>query len=120
MIKVFFDTEDASAHDKFQAWRAKHQDGVLLTLNTQTRGNLHGTRCPHFGSGPPYFSSSAFWGSLTTKKKVCASQAELLSWAKEKGVSVKRCEQCERAGFLTTKQTVSAPSRTFDIVMNPI
>jgi len=52
MITEFLDTEGASAHDRFQAWRTKHQDGVFLTLETRTRANLHGARCTHLGSGP--------------------------------------------------------------------
>ena len=78
MIKVFANSDEASAHDKFQAWRAEHQDGVFLTLQTQTRANLHGARCLHLGS-PPYFSSNAGFGSLTSTKKVCAPQSELLA-----------------------------------------
>jgi hypothetical protein len=70
MIREFFDTGNVSTHDQFQTWREKHQDGVFLTLNTQTRANLHGARCRHLGSGPPYFSSNAGFGSLTAKKKV--------------------------------------------------
>lgn len=108
MIKEFFDTEVRSAHDQFQAWRAKHRDGVFLTLNTQARANLHGARCLHLGSGPPYFKSKDGFGSLTANKKVCASQSELLAWAKEKGVKVRVCQHCERDGFLEAEQTMSA------------
>jgi 5-methylcytosine-specific restriction endonuclease McrA len=94
MIKTFLDRTGVSAHNRFQVWRTEHQRGVFLTLDTRTHANLHGARCPHFGSGPPYFLSDDGLGSLTTKKKVCGAELELFSWATENGVTVSRCTQC--------------------------
>ena len=99
-VKEFLDTKGSSAHDRFQQWRTRHQDGVFLTLNTRTQANLHGARCTHLGSGPPYFSSTDGHGSLTSTRKLCASDPELLAWAVKNGVTVNRCQQCDRAGFL--------------------
>ncbi len=36
------------------------------------------------------------FGSLTIKRKVCGSEKELLAWATQNGVSVKRCHHCLR------------------------
>lgn len=96
MIIEFFDTERISSHGRFQAWRTNHQDGVFLTLATRTRAALHGARCQHLGSGPPYFSSKDGLGSLTTKRKICASESELLTWAAKNGLVVTRCQHCVR------------------------
>jgi 5-methylcytosine-specific restriction endonuclease McrA len=104
MITEFFDTGEVSVHDQFQAWRTNHQDGIFLTLATQTRANLHGARCQHLGSGPPYFLLEDGFGSLTIKRKVCGSEVELLAWATENGVSVKRCEHCLRDDLIGNRQ----------------
>jgi 5-methylcytosine-specific restriction enzyme A len=96
MISEFFDNGGASAHDQFQAWRRNHQDGAFLNLVSQTRAYLHGARCPHLGSGPPYFLLGDGFGSLTIKRKVCGSEAELLAWMTQNAVTVKRCFDCVR------------------------
>jgi hypothetical protein len=94
MLKHFVDTADVSSHDRFQAWRTKHPEGVFLTLHTSTRANLHGSQCQHLGSGPPYFDADAGLGSLTTKRKICGPESELLGWANENAVTVQRCFHC--------------------------
>lgn len=109
-ITEFFDAADASAHDQFQAWRTKHQDGVFLTMVTRARAHLHGARCQHLGSGPPYFSSEDGFGSLTTKRKLCAPESELLAWASAQGVGVSRCRHCTRDGFLRPESEADLPS----------
>lgn len=100
MITEFLDTETASDHDRFQAWRTQHQDGVVLMLEAGSRGRLHGVRCLHFGSGPPYFSSDAGFGSLTSKRKLCGAELEMIDWAVENGITVKRCQHCMRDGLI--------------------
>jgi 5-methylcytosine-specific restriction endonuclease McrA len=100
MITEFVDSGSVSAHDQFQAWRTNHQGGLFLTLATRTRANLHGARCYHLGSGPPYFSLEDGFGSLTVKRKVCGSEEELLAWAAENGVSAKRCLHCLRDNLI--------------------
>jgi hypothetical protein len=102
MITEFFDTDDTSAHNRFQDWRTTHQKGVFLTVTTKTRANLHGTRCQHLGSGPPYFSLDDGFGSLTSKRKICGTESELLAWATESGVTVKRCFQCMQSGRIAS------------------
>ena len=111
MIKQFLDLGDVSFHDRFQAWHTRHQDGVFLTLDTKTRANLHGARCQHLGSGPPYFLLKHGLGSLTTKQKVCAPQEELLAWAAENGVAVEPCQHCLRDGLISSLRSrlVSIP-----------
>lgn len=79
---------------------AKQQKGVFLTLLTRARANLHGARCQHLGSGPPYFLLDDGLGLLTSKRKVCASEPELLAWAAKNGVAVKRCFHCVRSGLI--------------------
>lgn len=111
MIMEFLDIEGISAHDRFQAWRAAHQEGVFLALSSRTRGRLHGVRCQHLGSGPPYFSSEDGLGSLTTKAKVCATMPKLLAWAAKNSVTVTRCQHCERDGLLRVRRLYS-PSST--------
>lgn len=110
MITEFFDTASALAHDQFQAWRASHPDGVFLTLATRTRANLHGARCQHLGSGPPYFLSDDGLGSLTAKRKLCAPESELLAWAAENGVAVTRCQHCAQAGFVRSEGETTSVS----------
>ena len=100
MITEFLDTSDDLAHDRFQDWRTSHQEGVFLTLLTRMRANLHGARCHHLGSGPPYFSSEDGFGSLTSKKKVCGSESELHAWAVAHEVTVTRCQHCVRDGLV--------------------
>ena len=95
-IEQFHDVEGNSFHDRFQEWRTNHQDGDFLTLNSQTNANVHGVRCQHLGSGPPYFTSQDGFGSLTAKRKVCGPQNELLAWAKENVISVTPCHHCLR------------------------
>ena len=105
MITEFLDTETVSDHDRFQAWRTQHQDGVVLMLEAGSRGRLHGARCSHFGSGPPYFSSEDGFGSLTAKRKLCGSEAELGEWAINNGIKVKRCQHCARDGLVGADDT---------------
>lgn len=100
MITEFLDTSDDLAHDRFQGWRTSHQEGVFLTLLTRMRANLHGARCRHLGSGPPYFSSEDGFGSLTSKKKICAPESELYTWAATHEITVTRCQHCVRDGLV--------------------
>ncbi|MBV9401404.1 MAG: DUF3883 domain-containing protein [Bryobacterales bacterium] len=65
------------------------------------------------GSGPPYFSAKDGLGSLTSKKKVCAPQPELVAWAKKRGVTVKLCEHCQRDGLLGNNDTESVATGHF-------
>jgi hypothetical protein len=109
MTVEFADTKHASAHDDFQAWRTNHQDGVFLTLETRTRGNLHGVRCQHLGSGPPYFSLTDGFGSLTSKRKVCGTETELLDWALANGVAVDRCRHCVRDELIGSAAGAPSP-----------
>ncbi|MDZ4684840.1 MAG: HNH endonuclease [Planctomycetaceae bacterium] len=104
MITEFFDVGGVSVNDQFQAWRTNHQAGLFLTLATRTSANLHGARCLHLGSGPPYFLLEDGFGSLTVKRKVCGSEAELLAWATKNGVSVKRCLHCLRDNLIGNGQ----------------
>jgi hypothetical protein len=104
MISEFHDASGVSLHDLFQAWRTNHQDGFFLTLVTQTRANLHGARCKHLGSGPPYFSMEDGLGSLTSKRKVCGSEEELMAWASNNGVTVNRCRHCMREILFSHEQ----------------
>jgi len=96
MVIEFIDAEGASAHDEFQAWRTGHQDGVFLTLKTRTLARLHGVRCQHLGSGPPYYLLSDRSSSLTTGRKVCGTEEDLLLWARKNDVTVVRCKDCVR------------------------
>jgi Domain of unknown function (DUF3883) len=100
MIEEFVDNGGKSAHERFQAWRKKHQQGLFLTLVTRARANLHGARCEHFGSGPPYYPANAGLGSLTSKLKVCGSESELRKWAGISRVMVERCQHCVQRGRL--------------------
>jgi len=100
MITEFIDTEGASDHNRFQAWRTNNQKGTCLTIETRTRANLHGVRCQHFGSGPPYYSAEAGFGSLTSERKVCGWESDLLAWARQNGLTVKRCLHCVRSGLV--------------------
>lgn len=109
MITQFFDVGSVSFHDRFQAWRTNHQDGIFLTLETRTRANLHGARCQHLGSGPPYFLLEHGFGSLTIKRKVCGSEEELLAWTTEHGVSVKPCHHCLRHKLINDSFTSLTP-----------
>ena len=107
MITEFLDADGNSSHDRFQAWRTEHQNGVFLTLESRTRANLHGTRCQHLGSGPPYFTSNDGFGSLTSKRKLCAPEPELLKWANENDISVKRCHHCLRDELIGAERAIS-------------
>ena len=110
MTIEFIDTQEVSVHDEFQEWRTGHQDGVFLTLNTQTRANLHGARCQHLGSGPPYFTLSDGFGSLTSKRKVCGTEDELFLWALKNGVAVERCGHCVRDQLVGGEPEKGAPT----------
>ena len=100
MITQFFDSDDESLHDEFQKWRTNHQRSSFLNMETITRAVLHGTRCQHFGSGPPYFTWANGWGSLTTNGKACGNERELVQWATKKGIEVRRCSSCVRDGLI--------------------
>jgi hypothetical protein len=100
MITEFLDTETVSEHDRFQTWRTQHQEGVVLMLGSGSRGRLHGVRCLHFGSGPPYFSSDDGFGSLTSKRKLCGDESEVVEWAVKNGIKVNRCQHCVRDGLV--------------------
>jgi hypothetical protein len=100
MVTQFFDADGVSYHDRFQVWRTTHQDGIVLSLEARNRGKLHGARCQHFGSGPPYFLLEDGFGSLTIKRKICGSEAELLTWATENGIGVTHCRHCLRAKLI--------------------
>lgn len=96
MVAEFIDKDGISSHDEFQEWRTRHQDSAFLNLDSSTSGNLHGTRCRHMGSGPPYFSLADELGSLTSKKKVCGLETQLMVWAGKNKIRVKRCSHCVR------------------------
>lgn len=108
-LAQFLDADAGSAHDRFQAWRDKHPKGVLLSQETPHRAGLHGARCQHLGR-PPYFSRAEAlrkrkgghrgFGSLTAKRKICGSLQELLTWATDEGISVRRCADCTRDRLL--------------------
>ena len=70
-------------------------------LTHDSCATLHGTRCQHLGSGPPYFLLKDGFGSLTTKRKVCAPEGNLLAWAREHGVTVTPCQHCLRGRRIT-------------------
>jgi hypothetical protein len=109
MIQEFLDTGAKSAHAEFQAWRTEHQDGVFLTLGTLTGATMHGARCLHLGSGPPYFQLDDGFGSLTTNRKVCGTESELLAWAAAHAVKVKRCQHCVRDHLVDAADPALAP-----------
>ena len=95
MVTQFFDVEDVSAHDEFQAWRTDHLDEAVLTMETRSRANLHGVRCQHFG-GSPFFLLEGGGHSLTIKRKICGAEEELLAWASENEIVVNFCHHCVR------------------------
>ena len=47
------------------------------------------------------------WGSLTSKRKLCGPASELLAWAVKNGITVGRCQQCVRDGFVAAGPTGS-------------
>lgn len=100
MITTFLDSETTSDHDRFQAWRTEHQDAAVLMLEPGSRARLHGVRCLHFGSGPPYFASGDGFGSLTSKQKLCGQESELIEWAAQNGIALKGCHHCVRDGLI--------------------
>jgi len=77
MTTEFFDVDGVSFHNLFQAWRTDHERGTFLTLETRARANLHGARCQHLGSGPPYFLLGRRSGAHTDKRKICGSEDAL-------------------------------------------
>ena len=95
MVQEFFDHDGVSDHDRFQEWREDNQDGVVISMKTASRGNLHGTCCSHFGNAP-YFTSKDSDASLTAKRKICGTESEVLEWAAKAGVTVTRCFHCHR------------------------
>ncbi len=107
MITEFLDGVGASAHDRFQAWRTEHQSGIFLAQATETRAVLHGAQCQHLGSGPPYYVLEDGFGSLTSKRKVCASHVDLIAWATSNGISVQRCQHCVRDRLITIESAAS-------------
>lgn len=100
MVTNYVDGEGVSLHDSFQQWRSDNQDGIFLNVKSRNRADLHGARCQHLGSGPPYFSSDDGLGSLTSNEKVCGPERELLSWASQKDIEVRRCQHCLRDGLI--------------------
>ena len=111
MIEEFVDHGGKSAHDRFQAWRKKRPAGPILTLVKRARANLHGARCEHFGSGPPYYPANAGFGSLTSKLKVCGSESELLKWAGRNGATVERCQHCVQQGRVPSDSAGNNPQK---------
>jgi len=100
MIEEFWDKNDESEHHLFQEWREKNQNGIFLTLGNKQSANLHGARCTHLGSGPPYFQLKDYNTSLTRKRKICGSLNELFEMASKNSISVKICSHCLRDGFI--------------------
>jgi HNH endonuclease len=101
MVIEFVDTQDNSAHSAFQEWRTRNQDGVFLAMRTRWHANLHGVRCFHLGSGPPYYQLEDGFGSLIAKRKICGSKAELFVWAESNGVAIHKCDHCVRDNFIS-------------------
>ncbi len=100
-LKQFWDRRHGpEAHALFQAWRTDHQDGTFLTFETRSRATLHGARCQHLGSGPPYFQLTDGFGSLTTKQKVCGPEQQLITWAAANTFTVTACQHCVSAGLV--------------------
>ncbi len=111
MLQHFQDHDEITDHDSFQEWRATHQSGTLLTLETRTRANLHGSRCSHFGAGPPYYLLDSRFHSLTVKKKICGTIEELVEWAAQNNVRVQACHHCLRDKLIINEH---AMFRAFD------
>ncbi len=100
MLQKYLDKDGISEHHLFQEWREKNPAGVFLTIATKQNANLHGARCLHLGSGPPYYRLDDHNSSLTRKWKICGPLNELLAWARKGAITINSCQHCVRDGFI--------------------
>jgi len=103
---VIFHGNDATTHNRFQAWRRKHPDGFHLTekaygkftahYTQHIRENRNGRGCNHQGGSGNKFVD----GSYTKKRKVCSDQLEeLVAWAAGNGFTTRNCSHCDSRKF---------------------
>jgi hypothetical protein len=108
MICIFHGN-DEKTHNDFQAWRQANVDGFHMTEKNagefvihyaqDKRENAAGRGCIHQGgSGNEYGSDKNC--CYTTARKVCSNSfAELISWAKKEGYSIRNCKRCDTNRF---------------------
>lgn len=98
MLEFFKDEPHApaSAHRKFQRWRARHSDGFFLNVKSKKAISLHKALCTHSGD-VRWSPSRNDRSSLTQRQKICSMSAqELLHYAVTTfNVLPKACEDCK-------------------------
>jgi hypothetical protein len=95
-VAEFCDSDYADAHDQFQRWRADNPAGVFIDCRASGGWMLHKVACPHHGTTD--WPAGEESGTLTRTRKACASsEAELRTWARERGVAtLQSCSDCWR------------------------
>src|ERR1700674_3869678 len=102
MLTEFQDDDSRVVHREFQSWRRRHPGGFFLTFGSKQKARLHATLCSH--SGDVHWTVEETGQSLTTDRKVCAENQEvLLAWSARLGVQVVRCADCLRVVSLPTE-----------------
>jgi hypothetical protein len=100
MLKELQDDDGGIRHDAFQLWRRRNPNGVFLTIQNRTKGNMHGARCVHLGTMEWTFEESGH--SLTKKRKVLgAADGTLETWASSHSIEIHTCNHCVRDGFVS-------------------
>lgn len=101
MVIELKDTAETVFHNVFQQWRSEHPGGICLTVETQSKANLHGTACQHFGSTDWLAEEGTGRNSLTRKLKVLDDgPGSLNAWAERRSVVIHLCQHCLRDGFI--------------------
>jgi len=93
MLAEFHNGRDKEAHRQFQRWREANDGGFFISVRSSKSTMLHQALCPHLGKTD---WQQGRYGSLTKKMKVCSrSREELLTWGREKGLTIKVCSTCK-------------------------
>ncbi len=93
MVTIFWNRQQPDAHERFQAWRRQHADGLFINCKTASAGLVHRVECAHLGN---FDWMAGTDGDLTVQRKICSlSLRELREWAHVHGMTdLTACQDC--------------------------
>lgn len=89
-MRVFRDDAPGAGSTEFQSWLHAHADGFFVNITGRAHGRLHRGNCGHmiFRPGEPV--------NLVKRPKWAAdTRRELEEHAREEGVSLRLCSNCD-------------------------
>lgn len=89
--KTFSSAIDRGAGEAFESWRLQNPSGFYINQKEPASGMLHTGKCSHVERGG---TSPEKWNEARHVKHCNTDRDDLLTWARQKGVRVDRCNDC--------------------------